>query len=236
MKDLKSVIKELKDVTKILQQDLEGGDPRTRPGREMLRNQSKEKLETLKKQYKESLNKSVFTIFTTGPKGEEFAKLAETYGALTVDGQEFYRNLAKRCEQTMGASRTYGLTQFLTLTSELRMWAQDVGLKFKDLELATDQQAGTTEAVLEIVKKSIEATNGSTLLKCYLENQVLNLALEQEADTKVVPVVVLNTTEQESLIGTLFRGKGLTLDTNKSEVNEELVSKTFEQIKKLLKG
>ncbi len=238
MSDLKTLIKDIKETTKQANMVIEGGDTRTRPGREMARNAASGKLEGLRDTYKSTLNKSVFTILPSGKGSKEFAKLAKDFDALIVDGNEFYDTLAQRCQQTMGQRQTFGLTQFIALTAELRGFAKSNKIDFVTPVFTTDVQATDLEQVTEIVRDLVEKSIGQTPLKTYIEGQVLNLALEAEADTKVVPVVVLNIASkyQDSLIGTLFRGKGLQVDTNTKEVTPELIKQTFEQVKKLLKG
>jgi len=238
MTDLKTLIKDIKETSKQANMEIEGGDHRTKPGREMLRNAALGRIEVLKDTYKTSLNKTAFTIMTNGKGGKKFGELAKDFNALVIDGGEFYRTLAQRCQQTMGTRQTFGLTQFIHLTGELRNWSISNKIDFTPPIFSVDQQATDLAQVTEIVRDLIEKTNGQTPIRTYIEAQALNLALEQEVDTKVVPIVVLNVDikNQDSLIGTLFRGKGLQVDLNEKEVTPELIKQTFEQVKKLLKG
>lgn len=239
MSDLKTLIKELKDATTLVNTDLSGTDFKTRPGREMAKNQAALKINDLREEYKESLMKTVFTLFPIGKGSSKFSDLAKLEGgALVVDGEEFYTNLATRVQQTMGPSKTFGLTQFIVLSTALRNWGVENEVDVMALNFSVDTITPTLRDVINTVRNLVEKTNGQSLVKTYVEGQVVTQALEQEVDSKVVPVVILNTTqdEQPSLIGSLFRGRGLTIDTETHEVTEEFVTKTFKQIQKQLKG
>jgi hypothetical protein len=239
MTDLKTVVKELKESTRLANQDLTGAERSTRPGREMQKNQAALKVVELRKTYGDALKQSVFTLFPVGKNSSTFAQLAtQVGGAVVVDGGEFYTNLGKRVQQTMGNSDNFGLTQFIVLNTALRSWGVENKVDVMALNFSTDTVTPTLNDVIDTVRKLIEKDNGQTLVKSYIEGQVITQALEQEVDSKVVPVVILNTThnEQTSLIGSLFRGKGLTIETDNHEVNEDFVTKTFKQVQKQLKG
>lgn len=239
MSDLKALIKELKETTKLAKADLSVVDPRTRPGHEMARNQAEAKLPELRKAYIDAFGQSVFVLLPTGKNAKTFGELAAQEGnAIVVDGSDFYKTLAARCQQTMGTSQMFGITQFITLRLHLSNWCRDNNVKMDDLSFTNDTVTNSSDEVLSKVRELVEKTNGQRLLKTYIEGQVVEQALNQEVDSKVVPVVILNTSqdEQASLIGTLFRGKGLTVDTENQEVKEEFVNKTFKQVQKILKG
>ena len=238
--DLKTLVKQVKELSRLATQGLEGVDPRMRPGRENQKRQAQDELGPLKTSYKQALNKAAVTIFVNGPGANQFAILAHEAGAVVVDYADFYENLAKRCFAALGARQTFGLTQYTILISELRMLSDSQNWDFKFVHptpLVNEPPCSTLEQTVGIVKELVESVNGTNLVKRFLEDQALSGALKEELDSKVIPVVVLNSnkTEQESLIGTLFRGKGLTVDTD-DEVTQQTITKTFEQIKKLLKG
>lgn len=237
MSDLKTLIKELKETQKAANQDLASGDPRTLPGRTMARNAALEKVSKLEENYKAALLQSVFTLLPIGSNSGKFAELANEAGAVVVDGSEFYKTLAKRCQQTMGAN-VFGLTQFMALNTEVKNWAKSNKVDFTSLNFSTDLNTSNLNDIVNVVRELVEKDNGQRLVKTYIEGQVVTQSLEQEVDSKVVPVVILNTTqnEQASLIGTLFRGKGLTIETDNQEVNSEFITKTFQSVKKVLKG
>lgn len=239
MSDLKALIKELKDTTNLAKTELLGSDPRTRPGHEMARNQAIEKLPALRKAYMDAFGQNVFVLLPTGKNAKTFGELAQQEGgAIVVDSSVFYKSLAARCQQTMGVHQTFGVTQFVTLRTQLHTWCRENNVRMEDLNFANDTITKTSAEVYNKVKELVEKTNGQRLLKTYIEGQVVEQALNQEVDSKVVPVVILNTSEDEqaSLIGTLFRGKGLIVETDNVEVKEEFVNKTFKQVQKILKG
>jgi hypothetical protein len=237
MTELGKILEELHSTQKLAEADLENTDPRTRPGREMLKNQAVEKLNTVKAQAAEAVKKAAFTLCVNGPGAMNFALIAEDKGAVVVDSSTLYKTLAQRCWLTIGPRKMFGFTQFSVLQSELRQWAKADKVEFKLETTGLDVPVDTFEDVVREVKKAIEASNGLSILKHDIETRALNLVLTEEVESKVVPVILLNTNEndQSSLIGTLFRGKGLTINTDQ-EVTETTVTKTFEQIKKTLKG
>jgi len=239
MSDLKTLIKELKETTNLAKTELLGSDPRTRPGHEMARNQAMEKLPTLRKAYMDAFGQNVFVLLPTGKNANTFGELAvQEGGAIVVDGSEFYKNLAGRCLQTMGVHQTFGVTQFVTLRVQLHTWCRENNVRMEDLNFENDTVTKGLSEIVKKVRELVEKTNGQRLLKTYIEGQVVEQALNQEVDSKVVPVVILNTSEDEqaSLIGTLFRGKGLIVETDNQEIKEEFINKTFKQVAKILKG
>lgn len=240
MSDLKSLIEEIKETQKAADFVLENAERATRPGLTAAKNAATAKLPNLKNSYKESLIKSSFMIITTGNLAQEFAELAKKSGAVVVDCNKAYKSTVDRCEASLGRDRLFGLTQHQIVMSELRMIAseKDVQVKLPQPNL-NDTKCDSKSDVENMVKNTIKSSNGLNLVKMDVEDQAVNQALELGLDSKVIPVVVLNAApeEQQDLLNQLFRGKGLLLNTDeKEEVNQQLVVKTFEQIKKSLKG
>lgn len=234
--ETKQLLKSLKDTEAIANQTVDG-DYRTRPGREAAKNQANFQLAGLRTEYLAALKNSVFTVLTDGKNQAHFAELAVAKGALAVDGSSYYQNLTTLCRKTMGRN-TFGLTQYMVVGTQMKLLADLMGFKYEMPAYTQDHEAPTTEDVVQSVRAIVEgAGNGFAFLKADIENQVLTLALKDEVDTKVVPVVVTNVAakDHDNLISTLFRKKGLSVNTDK-EVTEETVIKTFESIKKQLKG
>lgn len=238
--DLKTLAKTLKDTTLAANRDLsEIAQNRDLapmlPGHTMMKNQAIEKLPELRKQYREALTQNVFVFLPLGAGSDRFAEFAKSEGnAMVVDGSEFYTTLAKRCQETMGNTKTFGLTQFLTLQQELKVWARASDVNLQPLSFSFDTITPTLADVVKTVREIVEKSNGQSLIKSYIEEQVVTTAMNQEVDSKVVPVVILNAEDTQSH-SDYFRGKGLIVDTS-TNVTEEFVNKTFKQALKILKG
>lgn len=235
--DLKTLAKQLRDTTAMANKDLstmaQDRDQRHLvPGHTMMKNQAIQALPEVRKAYREALANNVFVFAPQGANSAQFAEFAKAEGnAMVVDGGEFYTNLAKRVQETMGPTKTFGITQFLTLQQELKIWARDNDVLLQPLNFGNDTITPTLADVTNMVREIVEKSNGQSLIKTYIEDQVVTAAMNQEVDSKVVPVVILNADSHSNY----FRGKGLQVDTT-TNVTEEFVNKTFKQALKILKG
>lgn len=237
MSDLKTILKEYKQTYQLATDDLSKFDFRTRPGREMLKNQAVEKLDELKDKYLTELKRTVFLIFPTGSKAQAFAELAEVENAMVVDASAMYVSIATKLRQSMTGT-SFTVNQFFLMNEQLRTICETLEVDYKEPEWTNDLSFKTFEELVDIVRNFDEATNGQTIVKAFLENLISFTALQKESTTKVNVVVVLNEKEPQKLANTLSNNKKfLEVNTDKEEVvDTNFVIKTFEQIKKIIKG
>jgi hypothetical protein len=236
---LKTLFKEYKETEKVALMNTEGVDFKTKPGREMLKASAQEKLKSLNSELQKEVTQSVFTVMVGGTGAQDLATLAaKNSDAIAVDANEVYQKLAERCLETMGSSKTFGITQFLALRFELTLLGTKFQKPFSLGDFKSDMYAPTSKDVSSVVESMVKSANGLNLAKAYIEDQTLTKVFENELDSKVIPVFVLNVKDEDQaeLGGVLFRGKNISVNVSKEEVNQESVTSIFEQIKKNLKG
>jgi hypothetical protein len=240
MSELKNLLKQIKTTEALAEMTLEGTDWRTLPGRTSQKAQAKVELEKLETQYKDMLSKSVVTILVTGKNSEKFASLSKvSQDCIVVDYLDFYKKVSVTVEASLSKSRMFGVTQHLLLMQRLGDFnrAYEILSNPPDMPVA-DVYVATVNDVISEIANRIESANGLSVVKTYIEEDVAYQASIKEEFSKVVPVVILNApaSQHDEIIRALFKGKGVSVDTENVETDEKLIIKTFQQIQKNLKG
>ncbi len=200
---------------KMAEADLSGWDRRTIMGVQTAKQQAGKDLEGIRKSYNEGVAKVIAKVFLTGSpeKTAKFAAYAETEGAIIVDGAGLYRDLATPIEAMIDPRRrTFDTGHVVRLYQELSDFAQKNGIKEMPEPKVdnNDYNGGAPDfnTVVDIVRKSIRRTSEDDLNVLYLQNKILDKALDKET-TKVTPVVIYGLSQDEikNLSEKLFPGQ-----------------------------
>ncbi len=246
--ELKEKLTRYKQAKAMSETDLSEWDRRTIMGVSTAKAQALKDLDPLRAEYNKEVVKSFVKVFLVGDqsKVEKFAAFASTEGALTVDGSELYRNLARPVEDTIDhRRRTFDTSQVVRLYQELADFAQKFGIKeMPEPKVdANDYNGGAPnfEATVGIVRKSIRRTSDDDLNVLYLQHKALAMALAAEI-TGMAPVVVsgLSPDEIKNISEKLFPGQPSltvsvdTLDTEDDASMGALVSVVSKRIRDAL--
>ena len=209
MRELKEIIKEIRETEGTANLTEEEIPYRSRGGMLMAVRAAYERLPILLKELEEALiPHKIVALYSTGDevilnKVSDFIK--QTRG-IVLDSNIMYRKIANRVEASYGANRTFTTTQYHILIQELR----EIALQFDYAELPAPkyQEAACPDvkSTLNFIKKIIRTTIGDELGKRYLTKIIVESVLKLQGIPKSVPILVLDvkSTEEKNLLNPLF--------------------------------
>jgi hypothetical protein len=215
------------------------GDFRTRPGREMMRQQAKQSLPAVRAEFQKEFKKVGFPIFVSGPGAEKFTDLAlEQAEGLVVDFRSATQELRDATKQTVGPHKEFTLSSFTVMLREIRQLAANMGLASIPMPTFEGTEVANTGAdVDKIVDRYLMKYFGPEFLGGVVSLEAYRQAESLSGDSPVVPVVILGVpADQVDRIGAqVLQGK-FTVVNATNDVDEKTVTKTFKEVKALLKN
>jgi hypothetical protein len=214
------------------------GDPRTRPGREMVRNKALQELPALKESVVNSLTKVGTAFFLQGSEvslSEFITKAGDLAPSVVVDLGKVLASAYQMTTLALGNSTSFGPSAFTVMLRELRQAASRVGMKsmpdisFDGLEsIQPDQVEG-------LVNRYVAKYLGTEFLVAavhYLASEYLTSTQETYPDP-VVPVFVLGATDRyRELLSGLYEGKMVVLNVP-AAFDEAFVVTALQEAKEL---
>jgi hypothetical protein len=107
--ELATLLTRIQATRNIVNLDLAGWDPASRPGMEVAKNNAKDTLDNLVQKYRNEVYQSAAILFvTTNGSSESFTALEDAavkMGAIVVDASKPYRSIAQNIESKLGSDR-----------------------------------------------------------------------------------------------------------------------------------
>lgn len=199
--ELETLCEEYRVVHEAATADLEGADPRTRPGREMAKREAKERLEGVRRTFQAALKRGLAAIFVDGEPDvvAEFTRLAQEEGPVVAAAADaLYRTIAEDVEAGMRSDRVFEPTQFARLQRQVGLVANDLDIgALPSLRFMDGAVLWTFEDVVAHARRLVRAAMGDQLNEQFLLKSVTGSALGIDYLQSVVPVVVTGATAEE---------------------------------------
>lgn len=223
---LKELVEELNKTEKIANQEIESVERRFRPGREMARNQAREKMAELKSEYQEELAKTLVLKFVPNT--------FKTDSKLTFDSNALYAPLVKSLKGVM-TNNAFLLDHYFMTIRFLTDTALELGLdQYSVPDLDTNKSvANTTEELYDLVKSYDRSTNGLSLTKAFAENLISDLALKNNISDDRNVIYIFNENQEQKFASQLFDGcKTETLEEETATIPQEVKNTPKKQSRK----
>lgn len=234
---IKKLLAEIKATRKIANEEV-AGDPRTRPGREMLRKEAQRRLETQLSDFSAAFKKAGFVMFVSGPGKEKFAKLAaEEAETVTVDYRRATAEIRDMVKASIGNNREFGTAQYLVLLREVRALGAALGFSsIPNVNFEDVVAVPRDEDVDVVIDRYLNKQLGSEFITAAIEQQALKQALDLSGESSVIPVVVLGVPEEtaELISPRVFSGRSIAVNAAE-DVATNAVLAAFKTIKKTVK-
>lgn len=241
--NLKKLVKELVIVEKRATMDLEIADWKTLPSLSILKTESKERLEVLRKEYLKAVRSNSLGIFLYGEESRcaKFVELtpkeADTY---PINASEMYDRLASKVAPTLGPNKEFGPTQLEMLIGALDEIQRELGVRQMIRPSLRNTSAVMTDfkSVSSEIRRILKAVVGNDLLRLYVDKQVNDIAIKNQFAGVTLPVIVLGAEPDEAAgLSSLFTNTssvqvGTPAD---GEVTAEYVLEQFNNIKEKLR-
>lgn len=198
---LELIIKEIKALTPLANEDVDAGPVETLSGRRGRKNQALIRLQDLREQYTKDLIRSALFIIVTGSKRNEFSELAtnKSFGLFGADPETFYRDLADRVHPSLYQGSASPSNLFDVLGRHLEDKMSELGLSeynqliFRETYI---QPMRNSEEFSQVIKKAINEQVGSEIVGVQAANTIVEKAIASGHSSKVTPIV-LNTGDEK---------------------------------------
>jgi len=215
------------------------GDYRTRPGREMMRNQAKAELPAVEKELLAAFRKAGFPVFLNGPGADAFVKAAADMAETAyVDFTAATAHINDAVVATLGhRHREFSPAVFATMVREVRQAASTLGLtSIADIKYDGPEWLPDAAACAARVNKYLVTYLGPEFLAGIIELKALEQVKNMECEAPVIPVLIsgLSPVLQDTVGPKLFQGKFVVADTDE-KTDEKTVTDVFKQIRKAMK-
>lgn len=236
-----AVLNDIEQVQQIANTDLEAVSWQTRGSWEVNVRQAKEQLDALTKEYRERILAGSVAIFVEGDaaKAAQFVEIGEAEAnTITLDAGALYKKLAAVVEPALGTSREFTTHALSLLTVTIKNLKSDMGYRepvnarMHDIVHLRDH-----EELVQYIRTLVREADGDNMNRLFMENELVQKALQIRYMSNTVPVVVLNATSEEgaNLVSAFGKGTFVVPVGEGDEVNSEFVIKAFKQVQKRLK-
>jgi hypothetical protein len=199
---LETIIKEMKTLKPLAEEDPNSGPPETMVGRRGRIAQAAERLTELKRSYAESLLQSAVFIIVAGAKRNEFSDIAtgEKFNLFSSDPETFYADLANRIPPVLYANHNASPSNlFDILGRHLEDKMREIGVEqYNQLifrEKYITKMNNATEFA-QVVKASINEQIGAEIVGIQAAASIVDKALSVNHQAKTTPIV-LNTSDEK---------------------------------------
>lgn len=213
------------------------GDPRTRPGREMVRNAAMADLPQLRLDYRAALREVMSVTLVVGPhdKVEKFKEVVEDEGSsiMVENASALYENLAREVETTFGRVREWTSTQHSRLINELTVAMSKYGiLEMDSPPMGTIHTLDSFEDLVALIKRNVYLAVGPLLTALEIEEAAFQEAEAVDYSPPILSVVVfgVDDTDAKSL-GENF-SRLFVIDLEKSTPTKATLISTYKSIQK----
>ena len=217
------------------------GDPRTRPGREMMRRAAQDEVPVLEKKLATELKKVGFIVFVDGDNADAFIRAAsEETECARVDWDAAFSGIYSAVIQALSNNnREFSPSAFSAMVREAKVLAVDTGLT----SIPSPTYDGPTyfkdvDSIKATVNGYLVNQFGSEFVAAVIERQALNEIQKKglECANPVIPVMVRGAPAdtRKKVTQYVFQGKSVTAEPAE-DFDQSYVLKVFKEIKKELK-
>lgn len=241
MNELEAAIKEVEELKKSADANVEEGDPRSRLSREMAKAQAKENLPAAEDKLREVLGKHIVYVLPAGTpqEQEKFAQIAEEEAdTFTVDASRIYRTIAARAYEMVGPQGHFVINNAVDTVSIIREEARKYGITTPFVgAFDTEFYVHGVDELEKIVYLEIDKLWGTALTKAYVQDEAYKAVLASGYKYGVVGVVVIGTVEHDraSLVDSLSSKDTFVVPITSKPTPENVV-KTFKQLQSSIKS
>jgi hypothetical protein len=222
----------------ILDQDLTGWNPKTRPGKESQKTRAIDEMRALQQRYNQYVSTAAAVVVLKGAGDQTgFCQVAKDEAeALIVDGSALYRRLADGIAPSLGKRKDFAPAQMMILLAELEGVSRELDIVSFDTPVFKGAVCNNKAELTEHIASIIRSTLGTDLNRIFIRRQVLQLAAAAKASKNVIPVVVVSAldAEADALALSLF-GAGVVVKTPET-ADKKAVHTAFTALKKRITG
>lgn len=191
---LTDILKEIKKVKPLAEENLEEGSPETLAGRRGRKARSIETLKQLKTKYKNSLRETAAFILVIGDKRDEFTSIAtENYKCFSSDPEFFYADLVDRVPKTsyLGKEGLSNIFDVLGRHLEDKALELDiVGYPQLIFRQEYRRSLSTRQDFLQLVKQAVTAQVGGEVVGIQAVKNLTDVAIEKNNAAKITPILL----------------------------------------------
>lgn len=200
--DIAALLEEIQTFNDLINQDLSAWDPNTYPGKSSQQGEAKKNLPALKAKYLDYLQDAALVMVLSGTQNSQtkFAEIAAEEGnTVTVDAKALYLKLSEGIEESLGYTREFGVTQLSLVINGIRDICLDLGIRETDRPRHLEQVVVLTQAdIVDHIRKIVRESDSDFLNVKYMSNTLLQQGLSKRYNQSVVPVVIMNASEEEA--------------------------------------
>lgn len=198
--NLNRILEEINKNKPFAEEDVDSGPIETLTARRGRRNQAVEQLKRLKREYRrELLNNAVF-IIVTGSDRDAFVSTAVENGKfLSIDPEEFYRDLAGRVSPQIYAGKMLNASVFQTLSHHLEDKALELDLiSYPQIIFKSEYNTITNnqEDLINVVKRAVNEQMGAEIVAMQATHSLTDAAIDKNQGGKLVPILMPATDEK----------------------------------------
>jgi len=227
---LSDILLDYQKATKLAAKDLDSVPEIVRPAHAVAIRGAKDSLPRLRHEYFERIMKNAYGFFVTGDeeKGEQFAKIAADSGAIVIDGDAIFKDVANRIQPTIGGRREFSVTQESHLNEALRELVEATGHegKMNRVSIKELRVIATKEALVEYVRELITRYNATTPVQFRMQADITAQALLKNFAGKNL-VVVIRGSVTNAPAATFFKRVTKVDVDSVDEVNEKFARDTI---------
>jgi hypothetical protein len=234
---MKELVRQYRKTKELAEKELYG-DPRTMSGREMAQRQARAELPELYNKVTTAFKKVGFTVFVDGPATETFIKNAkELADVIVVDYNKATETVKSNVVSAMGhRNQEFSPSAFSIMMREVRELGSKINLtSIPNVEYDGPEFVGSPEAIGALVDRYFMKYLGADFVANVIEYEAAQQAITLDSDNVVIPVLVLNVTQdlREGATRFLFGGRSINVSTtSEKDTTPEFVTNVFKAVKK----
>lgn len=192
---LDTIIKEMKTLKPLAEEDPNSGPAETMVGRRGRINQAIQRLGDLRREYAESLLQSAVFIIVAGAKRSEFEAIAtgEKFGLFSSDPESFYTDLANRVHPTLYTGNASPSNLFDVLGRHLEDKMREVGVEQYNQIIFREKyitKMSNAQEFAQVIKAAINEQIGSEIVGIQAANSIVEKAIAGGHSAKTTPIVL----------------------------------------------
>lgn len=218
-RELMKIIEEITENQREASKDPMSYPHNIRPGKQVLQQQCKLRLEALLKEFESAIipNRLV-GLFVDGKKEDidRLTNFVRTRGSIVVDGGMMYTRLAQDVEPSYSANRRFDVTQYSLMLDGLTSLGMDLGYNAVEQPAFKEAQCKDFAATVEHIKNVCRPYLGDEINLRLIKKHILDTVQNDKLRAEQLLVVVYGANQEEkSRIQNFFsRSTTLTLQEN----------------------
>lgn len=227
---LSDILTDYQKATKQAAKDLDAVPEATRPAHAVAIRAAKDALPRLRSEYFQRIMKNAYGFIVTGDeeKSKQFTQIAAESGAIVIDGDALYNDLANRIQPTIGGRREFSVTQEGHLNEILRELVEATGHegKLNRVSIKELRVIPTKERLVEYVRELVMRYNGTLPAQFRMQADITAQALLKGFAGKNLVVVIQGSSVNAPAANFFKRVTRVDVDAV-DEVNEKFARDTI---------